>query len=106
MRTIALSWEAWRDIIAALYAKGLPYMREHTDALEQQLEQHGPDQATVTLSLTHLLTGHWRLPFAMSVPGRTTRFSIASSQNSPRMGRSPLLTRAIQGINGNSGLGP
>ena len=33
-------------------AKGLPYMLEHADALEQQLDQHPPDQVTVTLHLT------------------------------------------------------
>jgi hypothetical protein len=27
-------------------------MLEHADALEQQLERHGPDEATVRLSLT------------------------------------------------------
>jgi hypothetical protein len=32
-------------------AKGLPYMLEHADALEQ-LDQHPPDQGTVTLHLT------------------------------------------------------
>ena len=51
MRTIELSWETWRDIFAALYAKGLPYMREHADALEQQLERHAPDAPTVALAL-------------------------------------------------------
>jgi hypothetical protein len=52
MRTIELPWEGWRDIIAALRAKGLPYMLEHADYLERHLEQHGPDEATVRLSLT------------------------------------------------------
>jgi hypothetical protein len=52
MRTITLPWKTWRAVIAALREKGLPYMREHADHLERQLEQHGPDEATVRLSLT------------------------------------------------------
>jgi hypothetical protein len=35
-----------------LREKGLPSMLEHTDALEQQLARHGPDEPTVRLSLT------------------------------------------------------
>jgi hypothetical protein len=53
MRTITLSWETWCAIIAALRKKGLPHMLDHAERLEQQLEQHSPDRATVTLSLTH-----------------------------------------------------
>jgi hypothetical protein len=52
MQTIALSWEDWRTIIAVLRETGLPYMLEHADALEQQLELHGPGEPTVRLSLT------------------------------------------------------
>jgi hypothetical protein len=52
MRTIELPWETWRAVIDALRAKSLPYMREHADSLEQQLERHGPDEPTVRLSLT------------------------------------------------------
>jgi hypothetical protein len=52
MRTIELSWETWRAVIAALRDKALPSMLEHADHLEQQLEQHGPAEATVTLHLT------------------------------------------------------
>ena len=52
MRTIDLSWETWRAIIAALRAKGLPSMLEHADALERLLEQHGPGEPMVRLSLT------------------------------------------------------
>jgi hypothetical protein len=51
-RTIELPWETWRTVIAALREKALPYMLEHADYLEQQLEHHGPDEATVRLSLT------------------------------------------------------
>jgi hypothetical protein len=52
MKTIELPWETWRAVIAVLRAKGLPYMLEHADNLEQQLEQHGPEESTVRLSLT------------------------------------------------------
>jgi len=52
MTMIALSWEDWRAVIAVLRASGLAYKREHADQLERKLEQHGPDEATVTLHLT------------------------------------------------------
>jgi hypothetical protein len=52
MNAIELPWETWRAIIAALRAKGLPYMLEHADYLERQLERHGPGESTVRLSLT------------------------------------------------------
>jgi hypothetical protein len=52
MNTIELPWETWRDVIDALRAKGLPYMLEHADQLEQELEQHPPDQPEMTLSPT------------------------------------------------------
>jgi hypothetical protein len=48
---MALLWEDWRAVIAVLRQKALPYMVEHADALEQQLERHGPDESTVRLSL-------------------------------------------------------
>ena len=52
MNTIALPWETWRAVIAALREKALPYMLDHADQLKRQLETHGPDQPTVRLSLT------------------------------------------------------
>ena len=52
MNVIALSWEAWRAVITILRQKGLPYMLEHADYLERQLEQHGPEEPVVRLSLT------------------------------------------------------
>jgi hypothetical protein len=52
VRKVALSWEEWRAVIAVLRAKALPYMREHADHIERLLEQHPPDQAVVTLTLT------------------------------------------------------
>jgi hypothetical protein len=52
MRTISLPWETWRAVIAALREKGPPYMLEHADHIERLLEQHGPDESTVRLSLT------------------------------------------------------
>jgi hypothetical protein len=51
MHAITLSWETWRAVIAALREKGLPYMLDHADRLEQ-LERYGPDEPTVRLSLT------------------------------------------------------
>jgi hypothetical protein len=52
MNTITLSWETWRGVIAVLREKGLPYILDHTVRLEQQLEQHGPDELTARLRLT------------------------------------------------------
>lgn len=52
MNPITLSWEDWRAIIAALREKGIPYMLEHANVIEAQLERHGPDESTVRLSLT------------------------------------------------------
>lgn len=52
MNRITLSWEDWRAVIAVLREKDLPYMREHADHVERLLEQHGPDESIVTLSLT------------------------------------------------------
>ena len=51
MWEIELSWEDWRAVIAVLREKGLDYMLEHADRLEQMLEQHGPDAPMVSLSL-------------------------------------------------------
>ena len=39
-------------IIDVLRGRALSYMFEHADQRERQLEQHRPDQATVTLHLT------------------------------------------------------
>jgi hypothetical protein len=52
VNAITLPWETWRAVIGVLRAKGLPFMLEHADEVEQQLEQHAPDQVTVTLHLT------------------------------------------------------
>ncbi len=52
MKTIQLPWESWRAVIAALRDTDVPYMREHADILERQLERHGPGEPTVRLSLT------------------------------------------------------
>ena len=53
VRTITLPWETWRAAIDALRAKGLPYMLEHSDHIERLLEQHGPGERTVRLSLSN-----------------------------------------------------
>jgi hypothetical protein len=45
MNTITLPWEDWRAVIAVLREKALPYMLEHADYLEQQLERHAPEEA-------------------------------------------------------------
>ena len=52
VNTITLSWEDWRAVITALREKALPYMLEHANHIERLLEQHGPDEAMVRLSLT------------------------------------------------------
>ena len=52
MNTITLPWETRRAVIAALREKGIPHMLEHANVIEEQLEQHGPDEPTVQLSLT------------------------------------------------------
>jgi hypothetical protein len=52
MNTMLLLSEDWRAVIAALREKGLPYILMHADRLERQLEQHPPDEATMTISLT------------------------------------------------------
>ena len=52
MNTITLAWEDWRAVIAVLRTTGLPYKMEHADHIERLLEQHGPDDAMVHLSLT------------------------------------------------------
>jgi hypothetical protein len=49
---IELTWEDWRAIIAVLREKGLDSMLDHANWLEQMLEQHGPKETLVTLSLT------------------------------------------------------
>ena len=52
MNIIPHSWDDWRAIIAVLREKGLDYMLDHADQLEQLLEHHGPDEPVVTLSMT------------------------------------------------------
>ena len=72
MRTITLPWETWRAVIAVLRERTLPSMLEHADALEQQLERHGPDESTARLSLTEYVclrsyTGvRWQLGITLS----------------------------------------
>jgi hypothetical protein len=43
---------SWRAVIAALREKALSYMLDHADHIERLLEQHGPSEPTVRLSLT------------------------------------------------------
>jgi hypothetical protein len=72
MRTITLPWETWRAVIAILRQKALPYMLEHADYLEQQLERHAPDEPTVRLSLTddvYLRSSNWaRVQLGIPLP--------------------------------------
>ena len=45
-----------------LREKGIQYMLEQADAIEQQLERHGPDEPAVRLSLTddvYLRSSNW-----------------------------------------------
>jgi len=51
MNTIPLFWETWRAVIAVPREKGLPYMINHANVIEEQLERHGPGERTVRLSL-------------------------------------------------------
>jgi hypothetical protein len=62
MTTITLAWEDWRTVITVLRASGLASKRDHADQLERKREQHGRDEATVTLSLTddvYLRSSNW-----------------------------------------------
>jgi hypothetical protein len=72
MNPITLSWEEWRAVIAALRAKALPSMLEHADHIERLLEQHGPDEPMVRLSLTDdvfLRSYNWaRLQLGIPLP--------------------------------------
>jgi hypothetical protein len=52
MRTIALPWGDVAGHHRRAARKELPYTLDHADRREQQIDQHPPDQATVTLSLT------------------------------------------------------
>jgi hypothetical protein len=72
MNPITLSWEDWRAVIAVLREKALPYMLEHADYLEQHLEQHGPGEPIVRLSLTddvYLRSYNWaRVQLGIPLP--------------------------------------
>jgi hypothetical protein len=51
MNPITLSWEDWLAVIAVLREKALPYMLEHANVIEEQLERHGPNEPMVRLNL-------------------------------------------------------
>jgi hypothetical protein len=78
MRKITLPWETWRPIIAALREEGVPSMLEHANAIKEQLERHGPDEAIVRLSLTDDIYlrscnwAHWQLGIPLPVEGRSS----------------------------------
>lgn len=52
MREASHAWAIWRTMIRLLRTKGLPYMREHADRLERDLETHGPGEAVVTIAMS------------------------------------------------------
>ena len=52
MTRTTLPFETWRTVIDTLRANGRPHMLDHADILKQQLDQHAPDEAMVSLSLT------------------------------------------------------
>jgi hypothetical protein len=52
MTTIELRWETWRTVIDVVRAKALPSMLEHADHIERLVEQHGPNEPTVRISLS------------------------------------------------------
>ncbi len=83
MRTIALSWEDWRAVIAAVREKCLPYMLEHADYLERHLEQHGPGEAMVRLSLTDdlfLRSSNWaRVQLGIPLPAEARKGAVLLS---------------------------
>jgi hypothetical protein len=72
MNPITLSWEDWRAVIAVMREHGLPYELDHADHIEHLLEQHAPDVAVVTLSLTddvYLRSYNWaRLRLGIPLP--------------------------------------
>jgi hypothetical protein len=72
LRTITRPWEDWRAVIAVLRQKGIPYMLDHADHLERLLEQHGPGESTVRLSLTDdvfLRSYNWaRVQLSIALP--------------------------------------
>jgi hypothetical protein len=72
VNTIELPWETWRAVIAALREKGLPYMLDHADHIERLLEQHGPGEPLVRLSLTddvYLRSYNWaRVQLGIPLP--------------------------------------
>ena len=74
MNPVTLSWEDWRAVIAAMREHGLPYELAHADHIELLLEQHAPDEPTVTLSLTddvYLRSYNWaRLRLGIPLPPR------------------------------------
>jgi hypothetical protein len=69
---MARPWKTRRGVIAVLREKGLPYMLEHADHGERQLEQHGPDEPMVRLSLTddvYLRSFNWaRVQLGIPLP--------------------------------------
>jgi hypothetical protein len=72
MQAIELPWETWGAILAVLREKALPSVPEHATVIEEQLEQHGPGELMLRLSLTDdvfLRSHNWaRLQLGISLP--------------------------------------
>jgi hypothetical protein len=72
MNPITLLWEDWRAVIDVMREKALPYMLDHANHIERLLEQHGPDEQIVRLSLTDdvfLRSYNWaRLQLGIPLP--------------------------------------
>ncbi len=82
MNQMTLSWEDWRAVIAVLREKAVPYMLEHANVIEEQLERHGPDEAMTRLSLTDdvfLRSSNWARPAGDPAAGG----AVKPSGNSP-----------------------
>jgi hypothetical protein len=73
MPTIMLPFETWRAVIDELRAEGLPpWMREHADRVERMLDEHGPGEEVVSLSLSDDIYlrsyNHARLKLGIPLP--------------------------------------
>jgi hypothetical protein len=104
MRTIALPWETWRAIIDVLRKQGRPSMLDHADQLEQQLDQHPPDQETVTLHLPNdlfLRSFNWarvQLGIPCNRSGKHVQVRNGSTPNSGAISHTKHQARASSSV--------
>jgi hypothetical protein len=88
MPTLELSWETWRDIIAALYATGDPALCKQATVLEERLARQSPWRATVALALSEdasrraLKFARWELDLPWPPTGRSHRLRRDGRQRS------------------------